>query len=72
MKLYEVRANTSAPIVPFSHIVVASNKEQAIQMIANNLNTTQTAILYRSSYFCANEIAVDNFSEPTILVQGRP
>ena len=68
MKLYEVRANASAPIVPFSHIVVASNKEQAIQMIANNLNTTQTAILYRSSYFCANEIAIDDFSEPTILV----
>lgn len=68
MNLYEVRANTSAPIVPFSHIVVAPNKEQAIQMIADNLNTTQTAILYRSSYFCANEITIDKFSEPTILV----
>lgn len=68
MNLYEVRTNLNAPVVPFSHIVVASDKEQAIRMIANGLNTTQTAVLYRSSYFSADEIIVDNISEPTILL----
>lgn len=68
MNLYEVRTNLNAPVVPFSHIVVASDKEQAIRMVANGLNTTQTAVLYRNSYFSADEIIVDSFSEPTILV----
>ena len=68
MKLYEVRTNPNSPVVPFSHIVVASDKEQAIQMVANGLNTTQTAVLYRSSYFSADEIIVDNILEPMILL----
>lgn len=68
MNLYEVRTNLNAPVVPFSHIVVASNEKQAIRMVANGLNTTQTAVLYRSSYFSADEIIVDNISEPTILL----
>lgn len=68
MKLYDVQTSLNAPVVPFSHIVVASSKEQAIQMVADGLNTTQTAVLYRSSYFYADEIIVDNISEPTIIV----
>ena len=68
MNLYEVRTNLNAPVVPFSHIVVASDKEQAIRMVANGLNTTQTAVLYRSSYFSADEIIIDNISEPMILL----
>lgn len=68
MNLYEVRTNLNAPVVPFSHIVVASNEKQAIRMVANGLNTTQTAVLYRSSYFSADEIIVDNILEPMILL----
>lgn len=68
MKLYNVQTNPNSPVVPFSHIVVASDKEQAIRMVANGLNVTQTAVLYRSSYFSADEIIVDSFSEPTILL----
>lgn len=68
MNLYEVRTSPNAPVFPFSHIVVASNEKQAIRMTANQLNTTQTAVLYQSSYFYADEIIVDNISEPTILI----
>lgn len=68
MKLYNVQTSPNSPVVPFSHIVVASDKEQAIRMVANGLNVTQTAVLYRSSYFSADEIIVDSFSEPTILL----
>lgn len=68
MNLYEVRTNLNAPVVPFSHIVVASNEKQAIQMVVNRLNATQTAVLYQNSYFYADEIIADNFSEPIILV----
>lgn len=68
MNLYEVRTNLNAPVVPFSHIVVAHNKKQAIQMVADQLNTTQTAVLYRGPYFSADEIIVDNILEPMILL----
>lgn len=68
MNLYEVKTNRSSPVVPFSHIVVASDKKQAIRMVVSDLNTLQTAVLYQSSYFSANEIIVDNISEPTILL----
>lgn len=68
MKLYEVRTSLNAPVFPFSHIVVASNEKQAIRMVANQLNTTQTAVLYQGSYFCADEIIVDNILEPMILL----
>lgn len=68
MNLYEVRTRSNAPVFPFSHIVVASNEKQAIRMIVNQLNTTQTVVLYQSSYFYADEIIVDNISEPMILL----
>lgn len=68
MNLYEVKTNLNSPVVPFSHIVVASDKKQAIQMVVSDLNILQTAVLYQSSYFSANEIIVDNISEPTILL----
>lgn len=68
MKLYNVQTSPNSPVVPFSHIVVASDKEQAIPMVANGLNVTQTAVLYRSSYFSADEIIVDNILEPMILL----
>lgn len=68
MNLYEVKTNRSLPVVPFSHIVVASDKKQAIQMVVSDLNNIQTAVLYQSCYFSANKITVDNISEPTILL----
>lgn len=68
MKLYDVQTNLNVPIVPSSHMVVAYNKKQAIQMVVDHLNTTQTVILYQSSYFCAHEVIADNFSEPIILI----
>ena len=68
MKLYDVQTSLNVPIVPFSHVVVAHNKKQTIQMVVNRLNATQTAVLYQNSYFYADEIIADNFSEPIILV----
>ena len=67
MKLYNVQTNLNVPIVPFRHVVVAHNKNQAIQVVVDHLNEAQRVILYKSSYFSATEIITDNFSEPTIL-----
>ena len=50
------------------HLVVAKNEENAKRLVANMLNTTQTAILYKSSDFeVSGPIDPDNYFEETVI-----
>lgn len=65
MKIYEVIPEVRG--LELSHVVVAKNENDAIEMVAKFLNQVQTHHLYESSDFCVSAIYVDKFSEPTII-----
>ncbi|UNL61548.1 hypothetical protein [Limosilactobacillus mucosae] len=65
MKIYEVIPNF---LGGSSHVMIAKNKSDAIEMTVNYLNQFQTHDLYKTSDFCASAIDADKFSEPTIIV----
>ena len=52
-----------------SHIVIAKNEENAKKLIADMLNTAQTAIFYNSSDFVVNgPIDPNNYPEETVII----
>lgn len=64
MRIYEVIPKLSGQ----SHVVIAKNTSDAIEMTVNYLNRFQTHHLYKTSDFFVSAIDVDKFSEPTIIV----
>lgn len=67
MRIYEV-IEVIPKLSGQSHVVIAKNTSDAIEMTVNYLNQFQTHHLYKTSDFCASAIDVDKFSEPTIIV----
>lgn len=66
MYIYEVM--TSEGLYFGSHLVVAKNEENAKRLVANMLNTTQTAILYKSSDFeVSGPIDPNDYDEETVI-----
>lgn len=65
MKIYKAIPNF---LGGSSHVMIAKNKSDAIEMMVNYLNQFQTHYLYKTSDFFANAIDADKFSEPTIIV----
>lgn len=63
MKVYEVVPEFNAS----SHVVVAKNESEAIELMVKYLNQFQTVHLYEASEFCASDISADKFSEPTVI-----
>lgn len=64
MKIYEVFTEVlHGP----SHVVVANNESEAIEMTINYLNQSPTHHVYNPSDFYANVIDADNLLEPTII-----
>lgn len=50
------------------HLAVAKNEENAKRLVANMLNTTQTAILYKSSDFeVSGPIDPNDYLEETVI-----
>lgn len=64
MKLYEVIPNFRGP----SHVVIAKNASEAIEIKVKYLNQFQTSHLFEASDFYVSATDVDKFSEPTIIV----
>lgn len=66
MYIYEVM--TSKGLNFGIHLVVAKNEENAKRLVANMLNTTQTAILYKSSDFeVSGPIDPNDYDEETVI-----
>lgn len=66
MKIYEVFTEV---LYGPSHVVVANNESEAIEMTINYLNQSPTHPVYKPSDFYAGVIDVDKLSEPTLLYQ---
>lgn len=64
MKIYEVFTKV---LYGPSHVVVANNESEAIEMTINYLNQFPTHHVYKPSDFYACVIDVDKLSEPTII-----
>ena len=66
MHIYEVMRSEGLHFG--SHLVVAKNEENAKRMVADMLNTAQTAIFYNSSDFVVNgPIDPNNYPEETVI-----
>ena len=66
MHIYEVML--SKGLYFGSHLVVAKNEENAKRLVADMLNTPQTAISYKDSDFAVSgPINPDNYSEETVI-----
>ena len=63
MKAYEVFPKVSGP----SHVAVAKNESEAIEVVVNYLNRFQTGHLYETSDFYASDISADKFSESVVI-----
>lgn len=51
-----------------SHLVVAKNEKNAKRLVADMLNTTQTAIFYKDSDLAVNgPIEPENYAEETVI-----
>lgn len=67
MHIYEVMRSEGLHFG--SHLVVAKNEENAKRMVADMLNTAQTAIFYNSSDFVVNgPIDPNNYPEETVII----
>ncbi|MCD7133481.1 hypothetical protein [Limosilactobacillus balticus] len=67
MHIYEVMRSEGLHFG--SHLVVAKNEENAKRMVADILNTAQTAIFYNSSDFVVNgPIDPNNYPEETVII----
>ena len=66
MHIYEVMKSEGLRFG--SHLVVAKNEENAKRLVADMLNVTQTAVLYKASDFVANgPIDPSNYPEETVI-----
>lgn len=66
MHIYEVMRSKGLHFG--SHIVVAKNEENAKSLVADMLNMSQTAILYKTSDFAVSgPIDPDNYFEETVI-----
>lgn len=66
MHIYEVMKSKGLRFG--SHLVVAKNEENAKRLVADMLNTTQTAIFYKDSDFAVSgPIDPDNYFEETVI-----
>lgn len=67
MHIYEVMRSEGLHFG--SHLVVAKNEENAKRMVADILNTAQTAIFYNFSDFVVNgPIDPNNYPEETVII----
>lgn len=64
MKIYEVIPKFKGT----SHVVVARNANEAIEITAEYLNQCNTVPKVEASDFCVSATDVDNFLVPTIIV----
>lgn len=66
MHIYEVTLSKGLHFG--SHTVIAKNEENAKRLVADMLNTTQTAILYTPSDFCiSGPIDPNDYDEETVI-----
>lgn len=66
MHIYEVMLSEGLRFG--GHLVVAKNEENAKRMVADMLNTTQTAVFYRPTDFeVSDPIDPDNYFEETVI-----
>lgn len=66
MHIYEVTLSKGLRFG--SHTVIAKNEENAKRLVADMLNTTQTAIFYKDSDFVASEpIDPNDYDEETVI-----
>lgn len=63
MKIYGVVPKFSGP----SHIVIAPNASEAVEITVKYLNQFQTSRLFKTSEFRVSAIDADKFSEPTVI-----
>ena len=63
MKIYEVIGEFSSQ----SHVVIANNKDEAVDITVNYLIKYPTSHLYYPEDFSVNVIDANKFSEPTII-----
>lgn len=63
MKVYEVVPELSGS----SHVVIAKNESEAVEMAVKYLNQFQTGHLYEASDFSASCINGEKFSEPVVI-----
>lgn len=50
-----------------THLVIAKNASEALEMMTNYLNQSKSHGLYETSDFSVSTINVDKFSDPTII-----
>lgn len=69
MHIYEVMRSEGLHFGSLgSHLVVAKNEENAKRMVADMLNTTQTAVFYKTSDFVVNgPIDPNDYPEETVI-----
>ncbi|WP_289760510.1 hypothetical protein [Lactobacillus taiwanensis] len=66
MHIYEVMRSEGLHFG--SHLVIAKNEENAKRMVADMLNTAQTAVFYNDSDFVVNgPIDPNNYPEETVI-----
>lgn len=66
MHIYEVMKSEGLRFG--SHLVVAKNEENAKRMVADMLNVTQTAVLYRPTDFeVSDPIDPNNYREEMVI-----
>lgn len=66
MHIYEVMCSKGLHFD--SHIVIAKNEENAKKLVADMLNTSQTAIFYRPADFeVSGPIDPNDYSEETVI-----
>lgn len=66
MHIYEVMRSKGLHFG--SHIVIAKNEENAKKLVADMLNTFQTAIFYKPADFVANDpIDPNDYPEETVI-----
>ena len=66
MHIYEVMKSEGLRFG--SHLVVGKHEENAKRMVADMLNVTQTAVLYKASDFVVNgPIDPNNYPEETVI-----
>lgn len=63
MKVYEVVPEFSGS----THVVIAKNASEAVELMVKYLNQFQTGHSYEASDFCVSSIDADKFSEPMVI-----
>ena len=63
MRIYGVVLKVGGP----THVVIAKNASEAVELMVKYLNQFQTGHSYEASDFCVSSIDADKFSEPMVI-----